>query len=301
MMRGRAKSERERGSVAVLVLWGVAIIFAILAAASYTMRGETLIVRNELAASRARAAAEAGTQLGLAHLLARRARGATVFDGHPEPWQDGSTRIVVSIEDEAGKIDLNVAPPDLIAGLFTALGEPDAEAALIACRIAARRGSPGVDCADETPPPRGHVFAAPEEIAGLPGVGDRLFEAAVDDITVATGSSAIDPTVASRTVLLALPGATPELVDAWLAGRAAARELDPAGSGFGALPDAPDLAVSPLRDFTVSAVATTADGARARADLEVRLTGNERRPYVVLAFRTPPPNPAKLATGRRAP
>ncbi|MGH7091876.1 MAG: hypothetical protein ACREFQ_23560, partial [Stellaceae bacterium] len=116
--------ERQRGSVVVLVLWASAIIFAILAAASYTMRGDSLIVRNELAASRARATAEAGTQLGLAHLLARRSRGVTIFDGRPQEWQDGTTRVTIAIQDEAGKIDLNEAPPDLIAGLFEVLGQP---------------------------------------------------------------------------------------------------------------------------------------------------------------------------------
>ena len=46
--------------------------------------------------------------------------------------------------------------------------------------------------------------------------------------------------------------------------------------------------VSPVRDFTVSAVASTPDGARARADLQIRLTGRADHPYEAMAFRTPP-------------
>src|ERR1700722_16812534 len=117
----RRPAARERGSVAILALWVMAIVFALLAAASFTTRTELQITRNELAAARVRAAAEGGTQLGLARLLARRAKGAVIFDGTPQPWQDGPVRVAVAIADEAGKIDLNQAPPALLAGLFTAV------------------------------------------------------------------------------------------------------------------------------------------------------------------------------------
>jgi len=278
----------QRGSVAIVVLWGIAIIFALLAATTFTTRSEVLIARNEIAAARARRAAEAGTQLGLARLLARRAQGASVFDGREEYWQDGTARVVIAIADEAGKIDINDAPPELLAGLFAALGRPREEALLLACRILARRGGSAPDCPDvPSEARRTSLFAAPEELAGLPGFGDRRYRLAADYVTVATGSSAIDPMVAPRPVLLALPGATPARVDAFLSARAALQDMAPQGSGFEALPNFPYLVVSPLRDFTVSAVAT-ADGAHARALLQLRLTGRADHPYDVLAFRTPP-------------
>jgi general secretion pathway protein K len=278
-----------RGSVTILVLWGLAIIFALLAAANFSTRTEILIARNDMAGLRARHAAEAGTQLGLAHLLARQGRGIAIFDGTPESWQDGTIRVAVAITDEAGKIDLNQAPLELLAGLFAAVGRPQDEAFLLACRVVAHRGSYAQDCPEPSSAlPPAAIFAAPEEVASLPGFDDRLYAAIADSITVASGASAIDPMVAPRTVLLALPGATPSLVDAWLGGRAAMREMAPESSGFEALPGSPYLTVSPVRDFTVSAVATTADGARARADLQVRLTRAASHPYEVLAFRRPP-------------
>src|ERR1700691_2180573 len=100
----------ERGSVTILVLWGIAIVFALLAAASYTTRTEVAIARNEVGAMRARYAAEAGTQMGLARFLARRAQGAVIFDGHPEAWRDGTIGVEIAIQDEAGRIDINQAP-----------------------------------------------------------------------------------------------------------------------------------------------------------------------------------------------
>ena len=281
---------RQRGSIAIIALWGLAIVFVLLAAASFTTRTELQITRNELAAIRAREAAEAGTQLGLAHLLARLARGTVLFDGTPEVWQDGTVRVAIAIADEAGKIDLNQAPPGLLAGLFMAVGQPKETAFLLACRVVAKRGGAVPDCPE---PPAGaaeppSAFAAPEELAALPGFGDRLYAQVADFVTVATGASAVDPAVAPRTVLLALPGATPDLVDGWLAARQSAAEMAPDDSLFEALPNFPFLMVSPVRDFTVSAVATGPEGARARADLQLRLTRMAGHPYDVLAFRSPP-------------
>lgn len=284
----QSSPSRQRGSVAIVALWAMAIVFVLLAAASFTTRTELQITRNELAASRARQAAEAGTQLGLARLLARRARGIAIFDGTPEIWQDGPERVAIAIADEAGKIDLNQAPPGLLAGLFAAVGQARETALLLACRVVEKRGGAAPDCPEprSAAPERIAAFAAPEELAALPGFGDRLYAQVADFVTVATGASAIDPAVAPRTVLLALPGATPELVDGWLAARRMAAEMAPEGSLFEALPDFPFLMVSPVRDFTVSAVASGREGGHARADLQLRLTRVASHPYDVLAFRS---------------
>ena len=294
MPRRSRDRARQDGSVTILVLWGVAIVFALLAAAGVTTRTEVLIAHNALAAARVREAADGGTQLGLARLLARRAESRMLFDGKRELWRDGDVTVAISIQDEAGKIDLNQAPFDLLQGLFEAVGRPEAEAMLLACRIVEHRG--GAPCqtpeGDQPAARRPALFAAPEELAALPGVGDRLYAEVADFVTVASGATAIDPAVAPRTVLLALPGATAALVDAFLAVRESQQELEPESIGFEALPGYAYLMASPLRDFTVSAVATARDGARYRADLQVRLTGQAIRPYEILAWRTPPLAPA---------
>jgi general secretion pathway protein K len=289
-MTGRTNtpSSTQRGSVTILVLWGIAIVFALLVATSYTTRTEVAISRNEVGAMRARYAAEAGTQIGLARLLARRAQGSAIFDGHPEPWRDGSVVVEIALQDEAGKIDINQAPLELLEGLFVAVGQPKEAALLIACRVMEHRGTSAPDCPEPPSAPTATpiVFVATEELAGLPGFDDRLYRAVADFVTVATGATSIDPMVAPRTVLLALPGATADEVDSWLSNRAMIAETEPDASGFETLGSSPYLMVTPVRDFTVGAVAKTADGARARAELQVRLTGVVNRPYQVMAWRS---------------
>jgi general secretion pathway protein K len=282
----------QSGSVAILVLWGVALIFILLAPVAFGTGTELRMTENSLAYARARHTAEAGTQLGLARLLHRQQDGAGVFDGTPEAWRQGSATIRIAIADEAGKIDLNVAPFDLIAGLFAAAGRSPAEALLLACNVLGRRGEAGAGCPepDDNGPPapqRVRRFTVPEELAQIPGIDPTLYDRIADGVTVATGASAIDPLVAPRLVLLAVPGATESIVDAFLESRATWRRSIPDGGSLAQLAASPYLMRSPGRDFTISAIAT-AEQAGYRADLQVRLTGQAARPYEVIAWRTPP-------------
>lgn len=278
----------ERGSIAILALWGIALIFMLIAPVAFATRGEVQIARNALAESRARLAAEAGTQIGLLRLLRSSQSGPAHFDGAPQPWQQGSTRVAIAISDEAGKIDLNLAPVELIAGLFAAVGTPEQAAALIACNVLEYRGDTGPGCPESDAPPIGRRFVVPEQLAEVPGVGTGLYERVAGDVTVASGASAIDPMVAPRDVLLAIPGATPAIVDGFLETRATLADLGTADEA-GLMPStAAYLALSPGRDFTIAATAATIDGARYRAELQVRLTGRAAQPYQVVAWRTPP-------------
>jgi general secretion pathway protein K len=295
----------EAGSIAILALWGVAIIAVLLAAATFTTRTEVRIAENAIGGSRARLAAEAGTQLGLLRLLRRRTEGTRVFDGSAEIWQDGSTRVAVSIIDEAGKVDLNNAPLPLLAGLFAAVGRSREAALLLACNVLERRGQSDGVCPEpgEDTPRRSQLFVVPEELAQLPGFDDALYDAVADYVTVATGASAIDPRVAARPVLLAIPGATPDLVDAFLENRARWRELVSAGNTLNLLPGAAFVVISPATDYTIKTVAATAGGARYRADLQVRLTDRDKAPYQIVAMRALPRDRghSESVPARRAP
>jgi general secretion pathway protein K len=286
----------EAGSIAIVALWSLAIIAVLLAAMIRTTRIEVRETQNWLAISRARLAAEAGTQLGLSRLLERRAAGRLVFDGTPERWPDGTVVVDIAIIDEAGKIDLNLAPLDLLQGLFVAVGRTQDEALLIACNILDRRGDTGAPCPEpldlgfgrDDPRPRPRLFVVPEELAQVPGIDDALYDAVADFVTVATRASAIDPGVAARPVLLAIPGATPGLVDAYLEQRARWHELASDDADGDVLRSVADVMTSPARDFTIKAVATAGSRARYRADLQVRLTDLPAHPYEFIAARAPP-------------
>ncbi|MBV8779330.1 MAG: general secretion pathway protein GspK [Alphaproteobacteria bacterium] len=277
----------ERGSIAILALWGVALIFMLIAPVAFATRGELRVASNALATSRARLSAEAGTQLGLVRLLRQQAVGAASFDGASETWQSGTTRVTIAIADEAGKIDLNAAPVEMLAGLFAGAGVPQEAAALIACNILDRRGDAAPVCSAADAPHQGRRFSVTEELAEIPGVGERLYDRIADSVTVATGASAIDPLVAPRPVLMAIPGATDSIVDDFLASRASLHDMGAAGAASIPAAAARFLMTSSRRDFTVVATATADDGARYRAELQIRLGDQGQRPYQVTGWRTP--------------
>jgi len=285
------ENNSERGSIAILALWGVALIFMLIAPVAFATRGELQIARNAFAVSRARHAAEAGTQLGIVRLLRRRDAGTTAFDGTPEGWRLGTTTVAIAISDESGKIDLNAAPQEILAGLFAGAGAPREAAELIACNVLDRRGDTGTMCPETDEPHPARRFSVTEELAEIPGIGEQLYDRLADSVTVATGASAIDPLVAPRAVLMAIPGATDSMVDDFLDARASVHDLASAGAGLVPAAAMQYVVTSPRRDFTIAATATTADGARYRAELLVRLTEQSAHPYQIMGWRTPPADP----------
>ena len=272
----------ERGAALIVVLWGVALIAAAIIAIGATSRSESLIGRNALENARARHAAEAAIQLGLHRLLAY-PRGTHLFDGTPATWHDGTTAVALAIQDEEGKVDLNAASFDLIVGVLRAAGMAPDAAVPTACRIVARRGLIDPQCLDgDAPPPaiEPGQLAAVEETRRLAGVDEALYRRLAPMITVFSGSSAIDPRVAPRDVLLAVPSLSVGYVESYLNRRALA-------DGLGELRDRRYFAISTTSTFAISALATTTAGGRHRAEMVVRLTYRPEQPFAVLAWREP--------------
>lgn len=281
----------ERGAALVVVLWGIALIAAAVIAIGMTSRSESLIGRNTLENARARQAAEAGVQLGL-HRLLSYPRGAHLFDGRPATWRDGPTTVALAIQDEEGKVDVNAASFDLIAGALRSAGLPAAQARFAACRIVARRGFVDPQClADGQPPPAVEpgILAAIEELRRLIGIDDALYARLTRSVTVFSGSAAIDPRVAPRDALLAVPTLSEGLVDNYIDHRAISQGAgggDLGGLG-GELRDRRYFALTTGRSFTISAQATTPGGGHYRTEMVVRLTFRADQPYAVLAWREP--------------
>jgi general secretion pathway protein K len=280
---GRSSRRRgERGAALIVVLWGVALIAAAIIAIGVTSRSESLIGRNALENARARHAAEAAIQLAL-HRLLSYPRGTHLFDGTAATWHDGTTTVALAIQDEEGKIDLNAASFELILGVLRTAGLDRDGALAIACRIVARRGFVDPQCLEgDAPPPAVEpgLMVAVEEARRVIGVGDALYRRLRPLVTVFSGSAAIDPRVAPRDVLLAVPSLSQSYVEAYLGRRAQTDDL-------GELRDRRYFAVTTGRTFAISAVATTAAGGRHRAEMVVRLTWRPEQPFAVLAWREP--------------
>jgi general secretion pathway protein K len=234
----------EGGFVLVAVLWILAALATLASIySSYTV--------NSAAASRvaddrvqAEASIRAGVEMAVFRQLelpekARLVRGA--FD-----MRVGRTSISVRFRSEGARIDLNAAPAELLAGVFTAVGVDSSRAETFADRIVGWRtkatsgSAVGADASAASAdgkddkaakedklyseqhmpyPPRHAPFDNTLELSLLPGISVAVVERVLPLVTVFSGRADVNVSVADPTVLSALPQMTPQILGAVLNAR----------------------------------------------------------------------------------
>ena len=101
-----------------------------------TTRTETNLARNLLENAEAEALADAGVHLAAVKLEQPIVEGGWSIDGRVHAVRLGDGEVRVSIADEGGKIDLNLASEDLLRALFRAAGLDDRDGTALAAAIA---------------------------------------------------------------------------------------------------------------------------------------------------------------------
>jgi general secretion pathway protein K len=145
----------------------------------------------------------------------------------------GQANIVLEFVSEAARIDLNAAPKGLLSNLFVVLGAPPADAEQYADRIVAWRArsenqnveddaeSAEYRAAGRNYNPRRAPFQHAGELWLVLGLPPILVERALPYVTVFNGQPAINILGAPPAVIAALPGITPEQLNAVLVERQA--------------------------------------------------------------------------------
>jgi general secretion pathway protein K len=279
----RAGRTRQRGIALVLVLWVMALLAVMVVGFASDARTELKLARNQADAAEARAIADTGVSLALLNVLDNNEETAWRVDGATHSLAYGGGAIRVSVQDEGGKIDLNLAPPSLLAGLFRTLRIADAEP--LAAAIQEWRRQHGGDPADG-PVARTGPFLALEQLRAVPGVTAAAYTRAAPFLTVYTRRDRIDPLTAPAEVLLSLPGARPAEVEAFLAAR------DRSGPIPGGLPVlngiGDSVAHAGLDVVTITSEGRTAGGARFIRQATVSASARGGAPYQILAWRQLP-------------
>ncbi|HXZ00344.1 MAG TPA: hypothetical protein VEI03_10110 [Stellaceae bacterium] len=260
----------------ILVLWVLALLALLAMGFAGSARTELQIARNQYEAAQARAIADAGVSFGILGMLDPSAQTQWSADGREYPVDYGTGTLRVSVQDEAGKINLNLAAPELLAGLLRTLGVADAAAQQIVDGILQRRR----EAADTAGAARG-AFRDVAELRLVPGMTRPLYQAMAPLVTVYTLGDRIDPLTAPAEVLRSLPGVFPQQVDAYLAARAQA------GPQPTALPPLAGvdrfIARSAVQIVTIRAEGETTSGAVFVREAAVAMTGSP--PYRFLSWR----------------
>jgi general secretion pathway protein K len=149
---------------------------------------------------------------------------ATDADNRPSrgefAFRLGRAAVAVDFRSEAGRIDLNSAPKELLAGLFAGLGAKYSNAEYYAERIIGWRTAQDPDQRNEEASayrtaglayvPRQGPFGHVGELALVLGLPTFLVERALPFVTVFSGRAEINIVAAAPEVVAAVPGMTPD-------------------------------------------------------------------------------------------
>lgn len=228
----RAVRPGQRGFALLAVLWLVMLLALVAASFTRTARTQIDLGRNAVEKARAQALADAGVDRAILGLLEPDPAVRWRADGTPYALTFASGEVRIAIQDEAGKIDVNVAPDALLQGLFTSIGLASDEASALVDAIADFRdpddlrrlnGAEDDDyrAAGLSWEAKDAPFEAIEELQQVYGMTPRLYRRIAPLLTVHSWEEGIDPLVAPPEVLFAVPGITPAQVEAVLAARTA--------------------------------------------------------------------------------
>lgn len=227
---------RERGVALLLVIWVVTLLLVIAGSFLYAMRTDARAARNASLIAQGDALAHAAVSRALLELF--KPQGSPDVwrrDGESRAWSFDGAEVRIRVSDESAKIDINSANNELLKGLFRHAGLSEEEAAQLLDAVLDWRDQDslkrplGAEDSDYVQAglkgrPANYPFQSTEELQLVLGMRAEAYQRIAPMITVHSRQAGVNPLVAHRSVLLAIPGVTPGAVDAYLAERDAARK-----------------------------------------------------------------------------
>ena len=216
--RRRRGRRGERGFALLVVLSALGVLAVVAAGFAHVARSHIKLAAAAGASARAEALADAGAHIVILDLVAARESGPGnrrfALDGTPFVCSaGGGATLSIVVQDEAGKVDINIAGPVLIRALVLGLGVSAGEAAVDAIldyrdEDDARRIS-GAERAEYLAAgrlhgPRNGPFLAVEDLASVLGLTQADADRLRPFVTVHSGLSGIDARVAPRVLVDAL-------------------------------------------------------------------------------------------------
>jgi general secretion pathway protein K len=282
--------QNARGFIVVAVLWILAALSALVLIYLTYVTNTAVVIATSADRVQAEALVTAGVELAAYQLtgLGENDRPTSgTFDA-----KVGTGKVTVTFRSEAARVDLNSAPKGLLTGLMVGLGVGPSSAADYADRIVAwRMPTEGGDDDPENSfyrtsgaayAPRHAPFPAPEELWLVRGIPPLVVERMLPFVTVFSNLASVNILDAAPQVLAALPGMTPENLQAVLSQRGDPA-LDPRSllgiaGGEGAT-------VAGSKAYRISVDVESGGGRRSAAEVVILLLEGGDEPYRVLSWR----------------
>jgi general secretion pathway protein K len=206
---------RRRGFALILVIWSLVLLASLATGFSHAVRQETRVASDLSAIAHAEAAATGALHTAVLALstASREDRWQTDNQPHAIPWPGAS--VTVRVRSESGRIDINRAPPELLAGLFSQLF-PDSDSASLADALIDWRDKderPGAAGAEQEAysqagyayGPSNSAFYSVNELSQVIGFNSTMVETAKPYLTVHSRQPRINAISADLVVLTAVP------------------------------------------------------------------------------------------------
>jgi general secretion pathway protein K len=256
------------GFIVVAALWLLVALAVLAATASVFMAQSAKILPVNDAAIQSELLIAAGLeltayQLSIPAANQRPRRGGFSFNL-------AKSNVALEFLSEAARVNLNMAPKAMIAGLFAAVGAQPTAAERFAERVIGWRSAPKPNAQDEeealyraaglTYPPRRGPFEHVDELWLVQGLPPALVQHALPFVTVYSGMGEVNVLDAAPVVIASLPGMTPARLDAFLSQRES-------------LPPDPQFVLGALGGKQLGATTRASDAYRVR----MRITFPDRR------------------------
>ena len=289
------RQNKHSGVALILVLWIITLLTMIAVSFLHTMRTEVNVVGNSLARIKAETLADAGLQRAIYELFKpQNTEGRWIADGSSREWRYRDIAVNITMQDEAGRIDINTVNPQLLRGLLLSQGLIEDDVLKMVDVIAdwrdadSQRRPRGAEVADYLEAglnygPANAPFQALEELGLVMGMTPDLYQRLAPLITVFSRQTGINEQIATRDVLRALPNVSDDQIDAYLAVRDLAR------AGRLPVPTFPqNLFRSQSSENTPTRIRTEAafaDGNSFTREVVVRRYSDSRRSYAFLSWK----------------
>ena len=288
----------QRGIALITVMWMVAFLTVMAASVTVLARSDIQLARNVVGVAQARSEAEGGIYYAVTRLIDT-SNTKWIGNGSVYRVPVSGMKVEVTVQDEAGRIDLNVADADLLRSLFIAGGaDPEladecADAVMDWRDEDQLRRTHGAEWDDYAEAglayaPRNGPFLDIGELQLVLPVTQTLFRAVRPALTIYSGSRGVNPALAPSMAMLAISGSDPEVVDQYMA----RRQARPGQLVTAGMPQVSRRFVEAVGGnvFQISSLATTESGFTASVSAVVTLqTKDPMKPFMILNWGQNPP------------
>ena len=265
---------RERGIAIVAALWAAAIMAVIVLSVLQIVRADARVGRGREDVAAMNSVADAAVNISILALLGPQATQPPVNSvPFNVPFAGYTTRVL--IQDEAGKIDLNMASDIVLHQLLIDAGLDTGAATAVTSNILAWRGTRGDSQnigGDASSIPHKSRLQSVEELQLVPGVTPGLYREIEPLVTVYSQTPWIDPVFSSLEILNVFRSIDSNAEAVWRRREEQRAGVRPADSN-------PGVALG--HAFTITAEVTGPASARVIRTAVIRLTGQAQVPLLV--------------------